>query len=360
MLFYSLFFLAGCIFSVIIYILYKIESEHFKLNCKPDEIHFIKTKDNIDLSLYRYYNKNKTSKYQPVILCHGFTSNRHNFDNCIKENGSLPHYLKEKGFDVWILELRKRGCGNKPRSFSFKNYNWGFAEYIDYDVKATIDFVKKHTKSKQVNWIGHSMGGMLGYSAIMKNYSINNLVAIASPTNFKYMNTPKILARFFLIFYRIKPVFMGTFMRMVAPFVALARFKKLFRFGNLQNYTYKEKLIYMNSIFSNISRGIVGDFSRGIIKENFIIKKSNINFNENFNKIKKPVFFISGTMDVVVPTQCVQWGHDNISSKEKKMKTFGKEHGHSIDYGHGELVLSKNAYEEIYPDILAWLKKYNK
>jgi len=66
---------------------------------------------------------------------------------------------------VWIIELRGHG---RSRQHSAVLYDWTCEDYIDKDLPAAIDYIRRHHGCDQLHFIGHSMGGMLGLCYCIK------------------------------------------------------------------------------------------------------------------------------------------------------------------------------------------------
>ena len=92
-------FAAGCA----IRLLYRAETSH-------DELHYAETPDGVRLALYRYKPAGGGGALSPVILCHGFSSNRFTWE---LPGMSMARFLAGRGHDVWSLELR--GAGRSKR-----------------------------------------------------------------------------------------------------------------------------------------------------------------------------------------------------------------------------------------------------
>lgn len=98
----------------------------------------------------------------PTVICvHGYTRNAHDFD-------ALAHYLSSNGRHVFCPDVVGRG-----NSSWFKNsINYNFTQYQS-DMNALIS----RTKAQQFDWIGTSMGGLIGMMmAAMPNTPIKRLV----------------------------------------------------------------------------------------------------------------------------------------------------------------------------------------
>jgi pimeloyl-ACP methyl ester carboxylesterase len=173
------------------------------------EIHHPKTSDNWDLTLEHHSpRKNTVAKKYPVIICHGLVGNRNYFK--IKEEESIVYRLISNGYDVWLLDLRgRKDAGTPSLFFGDKKYDYSFDDYAIKDVDAAISYVLDKTKAEKVNWIGHSMGGMVVYTRLgtFKENRIANLVTLGSP--FSFPNTTKYLKAMssnFTFLLRVLPV----------------------------------------------------------------------------------------------------------------------------------------------------------
>lgn len=123
----------------------------------------------------------------PLLLVHGFSQNRHAWTS-----GELVKNLLFFGADVHILELRGHGLSSiahqeeKWRAEGLPlpddiDYAWDFDAYALEDVPAAIEAVKQRTGFDRVNYIGHSMGGMIGFYQASHRDDLASLVTIGTP-----------------------------------------------------------------------------------------------------------------------------------------------------------------------------------
>ncbi|ASP39891.1 alpha/beta hydrolase [Bacterioplanes sanyensis] len=96
---------------------------------------------------------------QPVVLLHGSFTNRRFWwsDRGI----GLARYLVEQGHDVWLLD--QRGHGLSPRNLDYRNNT--LQRYVSFDIGAINEFISERTAKKPI-WIGHSLGGVVLSSAL--------------------------------------------------------------------------------------------------------------------------------------------------------------------------------------------------
>lgn len=98
----------------------------------------------------------------PTIICvHGYTRNSRDFDE-------LANYLSSKGRHIFCPDIVGRGD-----SSWFKNsHHYNFTQYVS-DMTTLIS----RTNAHQIDWIGTSMGGIIGMMlAAMPNSPIKRLV----------------------------------------------------------------------------------------------------------------------------------------------------------------------------------------
>lgn len=126
----------------------------------------------------------------PMLLVHGFSQNRATWTS-----GEFARDLAYFGADIHILELR--GHGKSSRSLQFRKHNregkrlpkdiswkWDVDSYFLHDVPAAIDAVKARAGRDKLVYIGHSMGGMIGYGlASLRQEDLLGLVTIGSPSD---------------------------------------------------------------------------------------------------------------------------------------------------------------------------------
>ncbi|XP_027711747.1 lipase member K-like [Vombatus ursinus] len=141
----------------------------------PNEQYDIMTKDGYILGLYRIpHGKGHlgTAPYRPVVyLQHGLSASAFNWIANLPPN-SLAYVLADAGCDVWLGNSRgtiwsQRHVSLSPDSEEF--WAFSFDEMANYDLPATIDFIVKKTRQKQLYYLGHSQGTTIAFISFSTN-----------------------------------------------------------------------------------------------------------------------------------------------------------------------------------------------
>lgn len=80
-----------------------------------------------------------------------------------------------------------------------------------------------------------------------------------------------------------------------------------------------------------------------------------IDYASLLGKIQTPTVLIAGESDIMDDMPSMEKTFALIGSRDKTLLCFGKKDGHLDDYGHCDLVWSRNAPREIFPAIISWL-----
>ena len=64
---------------------------------------------------------------------------------------------------------------------------------------------------------------------------------------------------------------------------------------------------------------------------------------------------IAGDGDIMSDIASTELSFNGVSSQDKTLKRYGRSQGHIHDYGHCDLVWSRYAPREIFPEVIQWL-----
>jgi len=297
--------------------------------------------------------------HPPILLCHGLGANRFNLD--APGSISLARWLVKRGFECWVVEFRGAGRSSRPRITNRLRYDWTFDDYVHKDIPAVLDTIEEETGSKRVHWVGHSMGGMVGYAYCMtKDPSrIRSLTAIASPA-FAHMSHPifdRILGlRHLLRFVPWIPY--RTPGKMLAPLMPLFKHttgKMVANPANMRTLDY-QKLAWL--IPHDMSPSLLAQVADWYATGQFKDASGTVRYDQCFDRVTPPTLLVSGSVDRLTPPKDIQHVFDRLGSEDKRLLCFGESTGCRHDYGHIDLVLGQYAAQEVFPHLLAWIEAH--
>lgn len=333
-----------------------VSTRVLRVHRRADQIHFATTSDGWSIALHRYLTE-RPAYAEPIVLCHGLGSNRFNFD--LAEDRSLVKALTAVGFEVWCLELRGHGCSDKPGWFGPHAWGFTFDDHLDRDLPAALEVIKRVTGQPRVFWIGHSLGGMLGYALAgdPDRDDLAGLVALAAPV---WLDRSFGVGRLRLL------------ARLAGPFQAV-RFRPLARFfapllgrapGPLcQPFmladSMEPRLVRraMANLVENDSAALVRQVMSWVGDRAFCSGDRERNFLERLGNASTPVLLIAAEKDGLASPESVAPAYERIRSKDKLLRIFGTDAGDDFDFGHGDLLLGRLSPMAIHVEILDWLEQ---
>lgn len=266
--------------------------------------------------------KNRTPSNGPLVLVHGSFTNR-GFWLSRKGEG-MARYLLEQGFDLWLME--HRGHGNSPRNDDYRHNT--VERYALFDLPAVNEFVQE--KSGQIPaWVGHSLGGVM--------------IAAALAAGALHPNNCRAMVLFGTQVIK-RPAYLWV------PFMRLRMKLKAARQDEL--YGRALRIGPENEPF-----GIIKEFvDRYKLFGGWRFAQSKINLLPLWQKdLGVPLLNVAGVADTTDPVNGCQRFGELYGGGNKENLLLGKVQGFSRDYGHIDMVVSKDAACEVWPRISAWL-----
>jgi pimeloyl-ACP methyl ester carboxylesterase len=322
-----------------------------------EQVHLVRTEDGWCIGLFRYPPEN-IRHHTPVILCHGLAANRYNFD--LGPEKSLARYLQDRGFDVWVLELRGRGYSRKIGKKADRYLNpYVFDDYVTKDASAALDHIRGVTGASRVHWVGHSMGGLILYGLLQgpRAGEIASGVAVASPGDFRNVRRiPGVLPLWSLgrFLPRIHQRFLAAVFAPVFPWLPASILGLVYNPANVDRILILRAVCHL---ISDVSRGEMLQFYDVMRKREFRSFDGKHSYQEGFAGMNRPLLLMAGTRDPLCPPKSIAAIHEAIRSPDKELRILGKEYGQREEYGHGDLLIGKHCETEVYPHILRWLEQ---
>jgi pimeloyl-ACP methyl ester carboxylesterase len=340
------------IFPLAIFILFTIKSNS---HAKGESL-WGETKDGRKIHIMFFKGEEKKKRNFPVILCHGLGAQGRYwyFDDEL----SWPKKLNDEGFDVFVPDLRGVGKTGGPYDFSFEDYI--------YDVEAILEKVLKVEGVDKAHWVGHSMGGMVIYLSVSRNPQIQkklkSFTAISSPytiwgpwelwkiTHKNYENLSQFFKKVDSIPFSTFSYSFSIFGDIIYPILKITKLIYLENFvWNLDNVP--------RDIRKKAMRYATGPVSTRVLEKFLKVLLGYEDFNFSFEKFKVPALFIVGTKDYLASPPTVKLAYSKASSENKKFILAGVGEGFQTDYGHVDITASKLATEEIFSQVLNFIKE---
>ena len=322
-----------------------------ELSCH--QTHFVSTADGWRLALHRWVPRNPREGSRHVLICHGLGGNAKNFD--LSERQSLPLFLNEAGYEVWIVELRGAGMSSRPSPWGRFRNDYDFDDYLEQDLPAAIGYVR-NLAGEPVYYVGHSMGGMLAYALLQTEMAaaIRACVILASPAKLDHLYLPR-LWRFREVMKLVPSFLFGTLSEAAAPlFERSTALQRAIGFNRENLYPGDATAISANN-HDNIPMRLIMQFGRWAASDAETGGDGEAAYKTNLERIAAPMLFLVGAGDLTAPVEAVRHAYDRVGSRDKRFIVAGRESGFRADYGHVDLVLGRYAREEVYPLIADWL-----
>jgi pimeloyl-ACP methyl ester carboxylesterase len=307
---------------------------------RPDQLIEAVAADGWRLQLARRRPKGAARRI-PVLLVHGVAMNRQALDFGV-ERYSLAAVLAAAGLDCFAIDLR--GHGGSRRRPAHGDEEWTLDDYLALDVPAALDAIEAATGERQVLWVGHSQGALLGLVAAQKYPDrIAGVVALAPPIRLprepaEHRFLPG-LARFRLF----RPL-----AELAAPLAGWwqpGRAGLCIQLGNMERPIYRRLL--MNAI-EELPPGVVRHFMTLVGEGRLGSLDGHEDWLEGLAACRQPALFVAAPRDGLATLAGVEEGHARWGG-EKTLLVAGPE------VGHGDLILGKRAPAELFPVVRDWL-----
>jgi len=326
-----------------------------------DERFPVRTPDGWTIWLHRFRPQGKERWDTPIVLGHGLMMNRW----CWMLSGasSLPRALAARGHDVYVAEYRGSGM-SRPPDGGFGG--WTIEEHVNQDLPALIHFVRTRTNSLGVHWVGHSMGGIVGYAHACRageSAGISRLVTLGSPVEFGHVHN--VLgplghpARSAL--RQVRHVRIRRLMFLSLPFVALFPRLALRYSGSAEHLTLGERLALTRVAFEDGSSDLLSWFLDSWLRRELVCPRELSSLTAGgFAELNIPTLVVAGEADQLAPPRAVRRAFDETEGIPAAYKLFGDPEaapevaGPAL--GHADLITGAVAIQHVLPLVAEWLE----
>jgi pimeloyl-ACP methyl ester carboxylesterase len=290
----------------------------------------------------------------PVLLVHGYGQNRYVWHVPAR---SFSNYLARAGFDVFNLDLRGHG---RSRHLGAKR-PVHVSDYVREDVPAAIAEVQRISGGRRVFYVGHSMGGLIGYAVAATHASaLAGITTLGSPYHFARGSwTLTTLGKAMLALDQRVPVAhlapglkpLGEAMRLARSFIESPIFPLPIRGFDARSMEPKVLGQHMSLAMDNGSVAVLRSLFLGAVEQRASGHSMGglVGYAGAFEHLAMPLLIIAGTKDDLAPPASVRPAFDNSASRDKIYREFPR--------GHIDLIMGRDAPLTIWPLIEAWMKK---
>lgn len=273
-------------------------------------------------------------KGQAILLIHGAIENGKIFYN--EKGKGLAPYLAQKGYDVFITDLR--GKGKSTPSASSGKLKGGQFEVITIDIPALINKINELKNGPVIHLMAHSWGGVLIASWFARfskeNKNVKSVTFFASKR--------KIYVHHFKRWFMVDLMWTGVGSIATKLFGYLPA-KKL-RMGADdepgQFFFQCNQWVYSNKWIDSIDQ---------------------FDYLKAFKEVEfPPVYSLTGVADHSLGNViCVNKMLKEIGAQNVTHTNLGLQHGNKNNYDHINILTHKDSVNDHFPKLVNWLAQFN-
>lgn len=326
---------------------------------KEAEVHHARTPDGWDLQMVRYAAQPE-AKGRPVLLCHGINTNGRNMD--LDARHSMARWFAAHGREAWTLSMRPAGAyygkdgGNTPRS----KPTYGLDDLVDQDIPTAVDYVRKVTGAPSIDFVGHSLGGIVLYGYLGRGgQGIGAATILGSPMRLDLGGPADLLL----------PELAGMLdpnwalpLKVVSPLgIPMSELTKenpqeLLLF-NPENTTQESMKKLMVEGAEDVSVALLQQLA-GMLKSGELKNRDGTrDYRLALGSVTTPVLVVAGKRDRFATVPAVKAGYLALGGP-KEWKLVGVENGARADYAHMDLILGERAGTELWPAVLDFFERH--
>jgi len=326
------------------------------------------TEDGWRLGVRHYRPEHPDPGKLPVILCHGLGLNATFWTIT---NDHLPYQLTARGYEVFVFDIR--GSGENAHLGRCDRINavlrqtflrergergWNVDDLVRYDVPAILDYVKRNTGHERVNWIGHSLGGMLVFPYLELGPHPERIATFVG------MGSTIIQADF----PQTDMLQANRGLRVLSLFASPGRLGRPLAFFRVPGMERIDRFYYSNENVDRITISrfygyTLEDTGPGALRQlapyleygHMLSADRRVDYSARLGEITTPTLMIAGDGDIMSDVPSTELTFAGLGSPDKTIMRFGKSNGNVADYGHCDLVWSRHAPKEIFPPLIDWL-----
>ncbi len=331
---------------------------HFVPRAPTAVQHRIKTDDGWELSLTQYPVPGQPSGL-PVLLVSGISANERNMD--MDERHSLARWLNARGREAWTLSLRATGESQGPDEAAGRPADFTFDAFWQHDVPSAIAFIRRSAHVPAVDYVGHSMGGMVAYAYLATGgQGMNAVVTLGSPTrgDFGSRLGNALLAFGPRLLRPTWPVPTSTLAILALPIEYASRDSILSRVIRVPDNTpdaVLQGLLQYGA--ADIAGGVAMQVSSILGSGKFTSADGAIDFKRALASVTRPVMVMAGQLDRLVIPAGPKDAYRALGGP-KEWRLVSRANGAARDYGHMDLIMGDAAPVDVFAPLLDFLNRH--
>jgi pimeloyl-ACP methyl ester carboxylesterase len=340
-----------------------------QLMLRPCSDGYAVTRDGWMLGIRHFHPESPDPGKLPVVLCHGLGLNG-TFWTLTDDN--MPTQLAARGYEVFVVDMRGSGASRKIGSVGRVNrvirhtpmleigqHDWTVDHESFFDVPAILDYVERKTGSHRVNWVGHSLGGMLLFPYLEFGEEPDRIA------NFVAMGSPIIMAPA----PQIPMIRANRGLRNLLSIMSTSRTARFLTWGRPPGLDKVDRFYYSAENVDTVTidrfygytledpgPGALEQLEHYLDKGRMVSADRQTDYVAHLGEVRNPILFVAGEGDVLAPMAAVVATYEATGSADKSLARFGIREGFRADYGHCDLVWSRFAPEDIFPAVADWLE----
>jgi polyhydroxyalkanoate synthase len=273
----------------------------------------------------------------------------------------LPAWLARRGYVVWVAELRGRAAGGGENGH-------GFAHYVDEDAPAVIAAAKR--EHHRVAYVGHSMGGLVGYSLDQDAaQALTALVTLGSPlvpgdlpplsrfnralsSSSRRLAGASVLAKAGLPF---RGSHFGRALWRLQPYLDDPRARGPLRLWAAGSLTKDELRAALVDSFCDDGLGVFADLLE--LRTSGGERAGAVPVGERLRRLQVPLLVVAGGKDGIAPAAGVRLGFERAGSLHKEYREISVAHA-GVDAGHIDLLVGRHAPDVVWPLLGSFLDRH--
>jgi len=314
-----------------------------------------RTEDGWEISLIHYKPVGEP-RGLPVLLCHGISANGRNMD--LDATHSLARFFAAHGRESFAIDLRGGGASDMPDPAKGRGYLYSIDTFATFDIPVAIGKIRAMTGAPKVDYVGHSMGGLIGYIYLARGGDlINSFVVLGSPVRFAWGEDLERRLKWAsdVLQHHLDFVDTHLLVDMTTPLHGALHTiadDVLYNPENMAVATWKK---FMATGVSTISGGVLRQFALWLEKDAMLSADGETDYLEALRRVTVPILVVAGKVDRLGPAPAVKPGYEAMGGP-KRFFIAGEENGFSHDYAHMDLVIGERAAQELWPRLLAFVE----